>query len=98
MKTVFAKLQWIPPAQGGRHAPPSGSRYSTVARFDQQGDKWREDAWSLVIEWTKSPDASLRHHVHVRFLVEGAPEHLLAAGNRFELLEGARVIATGVIE
>jgi len=97
MKTVSAKLQWVRSEKGGRQAPPSGSHYSTVARFEQQRDTWREDAWSLVIEWTESPDASLAHRVDVRFLVEGAPEHLLVTGNRFELLEGERVVATGVI-
>ena len=97
MKMVSAKLQWVRPEQGGRQAPPSGSRYSTVSRFEQQRDTWRKEAWSLVIEWTEPPDASLTHRVSARFLVEKAPEHLLTTGNRFELMEGERVVATGEI-
>jgi len=97
MKTVSAKLQWVPPEKGGRQAPPLGSRYSTVARFKQQQDTWYEEAWSLVVEWSELPDVSLVHHVNVRFLVENAPESLLVMGNSFELMEGARVVAVGVI-
>ena len=97
MKTVSAKLQWLRPEQSGRRAPPSGPRYSTVARFEQQRATWREEAWSLVIEWIEPPDASLAHSVNVRFLVDDAPEHLLTTGNHFELMEGERIVATGVV-
>ena len=96
-KTVSATLKWVPPDEGGRQAPPSGSRYSTVSRFEQQGKTWENEAWSLVVDWTESPGASLTHRVNVHFLVEGGPEDLLVKGNRFELLEGRRVVATGEI-
>ena len=98
MKTVSAKLQWMCPEKSGRQAPPLGPRYSTVARFKQQHDTWSEEAWSLVVEWSESPDVSLVHHVNVRFLMENAPEDLLVSGNSFELMEGERVVAVGEIE
>jgi len=98
MKTASAKLQWVRPERGGRQAPPSGNRYSAVSRFDQQRETWRKEAWSLVVEWTEPPDGSLTHRVNVRFLVGKAPEHLLVAGNRFELMEGERAVAIGIIE
>jgi hypothetical protein len=98
MKTVSAKLQWMYPEKGGRRAIPPVPRYSTIARFEQQRDTWHEEAWSLIVEWSELPDASLAHHVNVRFLVENAPENLLVTGNRFDLMEGERVVATGVID
>lgn len=97
MKTASAMLRWIRAEEGGRQAPPSGHRYSTVSRFEAQRETWRQEAWSLVAEWTEPPDASMTHQVKVRFLVEDAPEQLLVMGNHFELLEGERVVATGVI-
>jgi len=97
MKTASAKLHWMSPEEGGRQALPSGHRYSTVSRFEKQRETWRKEAWSLVVEWTEPPDASRTHCVNVRFLVDGAPEQLLAAGSRFELMEGELAVATGVV-
>jgi hypothetical protein len=97
IKVVSAKLRWLRPEEGGRQEPPPGPSYSTVTRFDQQHDSWRKEAWSMVVEWVEKPDASMSHSVNVRFLVSAAPEKLLTTGSRFELLEGERVVAIGVI-
>lgn len=97
MKSVSATLHWMRPSDGGLQAPPAGPRYSRPARFAQQREAWSKEAWSLVVEWTNPPDSTLTHQVTARFLVEGAPDHLLATGNRFELLEGDHVVAVGVV-
>lgn len=96
-KTIIAKLQWIGPEDGGRPTPPLGPKYSTVARFDAQKDQWLKDAWSLVVTFLEKPDALRTHRVEVTFLAEKAPEHLLAKGSGFELMEGARAVARGTV-
>lgn len=96
-QAVKARLTWLTAGQGGRPAPPPGPRYSTVARFAAQGADWSKDAWSLVVDFTASPDADLSHSVQVKFLVPSGPDHLLATGSKFELMEGSRVVARGEI-
>jgi hypothetical protein len=68
-----------------------------VGRFDEQGESWRDDAWSLVVDYVTPPDTSLRHRVRVHFLSEHGPTSLLRPGARFTLVEGDRVVAEGAI-
>jgi hypothetical protein len=42
---ITARLRWLRPEEGGRSEPPSGSRYSTVARFDETEEQWLKHAW-----------------------------------------------------
>jgi len=92
-----AKMNWRSQEMGGRVKPPSGSQYITVARFDDEKDKWPDEAWSLVLEFDTLPDASLSSIATVTFLVEDAPHHLLHVGSRFELFEGHKCVADGEV-
>lgn len=92
-----ARIQWLNSAEGGRQQPPSGPTYTTVARFERQGDQWTNDAWSLVLDFMGSPDDRLCHQAKVRFLAESGPSGWLEKGSRFELMEGPRVVARGLI-
>ena len=97
MRTVTARIQWRTESEGGRkHAPP-GPRYSTVARFLSAEKSWLEEAWSLVVEYESELSAEGVVTAAVRFLVEGGPEEVLAVGGEFELMEGLKVVATGVV-
>jgi len=96
-KKVDANLQWIEPENGGRQVPPSGPKYSTVARFENQKEQWLKEAWSLVIEFTEQPDATLSHRVKVSFLADDAPTEMLDKGSVFELMEGPRAVAKGTV-
>jgi hypothetical protein len=91
-------IRWMSAAEGGRNHPPEGPTYSTVARFEDERDKWPREAWSLIVEPVKSfgqgGEAVL---ANVRFLVDEAPRELLRPGARFELCEGRRVVAKGVV-
>ena len=92
---VRAIISWIPPEKGGRR-PPKGPRYSTVARFEDD-PQWPHQAWSLVVEidrWFGSGKYVLSK---INFLVDEGPHQLLDAGNRFELLEGAKRVAKGIV-
>jgi hypothetical protein len=97
-KSVKARITWLTPDQGGRSTLPSGLRYSTVARFESQGAEWENDAWSLVVEFTEAPRFMPSHLAQVKFLVPEGPAELLTSGNGFDLLEGSRVVARGVIQ
>jgi hypothetical protein len=92
-----ARIQWLHSVEGGRKQPPSGPTYTTVARFEQQGDQWINDAWSLVLDFVGAPDDDLCHLAKVRFLAEGAPSDWLREGSKFELMEGSKVVAKGII-
>jgi len=94
---AIARIQWISPAAGGRKQLPTGPRYTTVARFERQGDAWTKDAWSLVIKFIGPPDQALCHLAKVRFLVENGPGGWLEEGSKFELMEGPKVVARGVV-
>ncbi len=97
MKIVSASIQWLRPSEGGRKAPPDGPRYSTVIRFDQQRETWRNEAWSLVADLLGTPDAQFIQQAKVQFFAEGSPEHLLVPGSHFDLMEGDRIVGRGEI-
>jgi hypothetical protein len=88
---VKASIHWLSETEGGRKQLPTSLRYSTVARFPQQKD-WPTNAWSVVAEFNEPPTQDAV--AQVRFLVEEAPQHLLASGTTFELLEGHKIVAT----
>ena len=92
-----ARIQWLNFTEGGRKHPPPGPTYTTVTRFERQGSQWINDAWSLVLEFMSAPDDRLCHLAKVRFLAEDAPSGWLQEGSRFELMEGSRVVARGLI-
>jgi hypothetical protein len=94
--SVPAQLRWLSVAEGGRMSLPSGPTFSTVAKFDRQGDDWLNEAWSLVATFVTLPQDG-RHEVDVRFPAPDAPREWLTPGSRFWLMEGARAVAEGVV-
>jgi hypothetical protein len=96
-KSVQAKVCWLKEQDGGRKAPPPGPRYSTVARFGEEEDKWPQEAWSLVLEFSGPPDESLCMIADVSLLNPDGPTRLLHPGSIFELFEGRRLVARGEV-
>jgi hypothetical protein len=96
-----AEIHWKTKQEGGRLKPPAGvgqPPYATVVRFKDSKEPWPPPiAWSLVVE--KVSDMGDEHHwaAEVRFLVNEAPVEELRAGREFELFEGARCVANGVL-
>jgi len=90
---VMAKICWMSREAGGREVPPSGPRYSTVARFDRLRDMWPDNAWSIVADFVGSMDEERCILARVRFLSEKAPHDLLSVGSSFDLFEGPRLVA-----
>jgi hypothetical protein len=91
-----AVISWIPGERGGRQHPPAGPIYSTVARFEDD-ENWPRRAWSIVVEFERELSGGQHIVAKVRFLAGEAPVELLQEGSRFELLEGRRRTAKGVI-
>jgi len=95
-KSAKALISWVPATKGGRQQPPVGPSYSTVVRFDE--DKtWSNPAWSVVVDFIKSFEGGRYTYAKVRFLAQDAPQKLLHADSRFQLYEGRRMVATGLI-
>ena len=96
--TVKAHIFWVPADAGGRKAPPTGPRYSTVARFKSDKANQNEQAWSIIAEFLPQQNQHTSCTLaNIRFLAPNAPTYLLSLGNQFEFLEGHRVVARGKI-
>ncbi|HWE02758.1 MAG TPA: hypothetical protein VG326_10140 [Tepidisphaeraceae bacterium] len=91
-----AMISWISAEAGGRAQLPTGPTYSTVARFEED-ERWPESAWSLVVDFQKRFKDPRLVLATVRFLNQSAPGILLHAGSRFELFEGRRRVAKGIV-
>jgi len=94
---VKSKIKWHASKICGRQKLPAGPRYSTAARFDDDIESWPNQAWSVVLEFLEPPSFDQEACAHISFLMPEAPLHLLDIGSRFDLMEGGRVVASGVV-
>ncbi len=96
-----AQVLWKSKAEGGRSKPPAGvgsPPYATVVRFIDTIEPWPpENAWSLVIEKINSESDEFNWMANIRYLVDEAPHKELRPNREFELYEGGKVVATGII-
>ncbi len=94
---TLSQICWVSPEEGGRKTPFKGSHYVTVARFEEEPNRWQTESWSLVVDFREESSNDGSALADVKFLVEEAPSYLLHAGSRFELLEGPHVVAKGKV-
>lgn len=88
------KVYWVSSQAGGRDKLFSGSRYSTVALFPEDVEKWPDEAWSVVIEFEAPPsEQGNPSNGVVSFLADEAPIDRLRSGQVFELFEGSHMTA-----
>jgi hypothetical protein len=92
---VAAQLKWLKLAPDG--SAPRPGKFSVPAKFDNQGDDWRSNSWSLVVEHDRNSDARTPQKVEVHFLVDSAPVDWLTRGRRFTLYDGAEPLAEGEV-
>jgi len=92
---VTAVIRWKSPEAGGRKSPP-GPHYRTVVHFASD-PRWPQEAWTLTVtpRWL-SPGGEVMV-ADVKLLADTAPHHFLVPGAKFELLEGTRSVAAGVV-
>jgi hypothetical protein len=93
-KSVFAKVQWVAPEEGGRTSLPTGKKYATMARFPEDTGTWLQEAWSIVLEFDDPPAAQGNPSMaKARFLAGQAPVDRLKPGRTFALYEGNKKVA-----
>lgn len=90
-----AQLTWLKFSPDGSAARPG--RFAVPAKFDLQGDDWRNNSWSLVVQPLGELKARTRQEVEVHFLVEEAPVDWLTRGRKFILYDGSEPMAEGEI-
>lgn len=76
--------------------PPTGPVYSTLARFEED-EKWPHEAWSVAVSFIRPLGGDRYLHAEISFLNDDSPTHLLQQGSRFELFEGQKRVAKGVV-
>jgi len=94
-RTVKILLRWLVTVPIGQL--PRGLSFSRPAHFENQGDDWTQNAWSLVITVEGFPDANGQQMATCRFLVAEAPHDWLSVGKRFILYENIP-LAEGLVE
>ena len=96
-----AKIHWNTREEGGRTRPPAGvgqPPYATIVRFkDSTEPRPAPVEWSLVVEKASELSNEYDWVANVRFLVNEAPMNELRVGREFELFEGWKCVATGVL-
>jgi len=96
-----ARVVWRSKEEGGRATPPLGEGappYATIVRFLDINEPWPQDVvWTLVVEKIESSTDGREWLANVRFLVPHAPAEALRADRAFELYEGAKCVAAGVL-
>lgn len=96
MRQARVRILWLLHSQGGRIQPPSGPVYAGVARFWQATGEM-QSLWSVVLEFEPSDAQDYEVIAYARFLMPTGPEDLLVPNQMFEVLEGKRVVAKGVV-
>jgi hypothetical protein len=100
-RTRLAEIRWIPGSEGGRESPPDGvgeQPYSTVVRLlGCDETEIGKAPWSLAVEKLEEAEDADEWLAEVFYILDEAPHELLRIGRRFELYEGARCVATGVV-
>lgn len=96
-RSAAATIDWLGAEEGGREELPTAATHTTVAKFEKLADRWPREAWSVVLTFHVPPNARRGATVSIRMLVEDAPKELLEVGSRFELYEGRRIVARGVV-
>jgi hypothetical protein len=92
-----AVIRWVPASRGGRQQPPpSADGYTAPARFESDPQEQR-GVWSLRIVRAKPLRGSEVIDANIQFIMPDAPHDILKEGERFELTEGRRVVAKGVV-
>lgn len=94
-QTVRIQLRWLVTVPRGQS--PRGSSFSRPARFENQGNDWTHNAWSLDIKVEGVPDANGQQSATAKFVATDAPHDWLSVGKRFTLYEDI-ALAEGVVE
>ena len=93
--TAPAIIQWISPEEGGRRTP-AGPNYRCTVRFEAD-PTWLLGTWTFGLRNAQELDEPCLTFANVGFVADGAPIELLSEGAKFDLMEGPRVVASGMV-
>jgi hypothetical protein len=101
-KWVCATIRWLTTEEGGRRAPvpvvsneKDDNRYCPTILFSNASVN--DETWSADI-YVQSYIDKYESIAKISYLFENAPFELLQEGAVFELYEGSRLVATGIID
>ena len=93
-----AFLTWKTQSEGGRTILPTctgSSYYASLIKLLDPAYAWpATEAWSVLVRKLEAVD-EFNWRVDIEFLVESAPHSTLFSGQKFELFEGFRCVASG---
>ncbi len=93
-----ASIEWLTQEEGGRKQPPTGEEppvyWAVVKLLDVEP---QSNSWSMYVRKEASSDDGHKWDAVVKFRVDEAPHHLLSDNVRFELYEGPKRVANGII-
>lgn len=96
-----ARISWKRREEGGRRIPPNDAGtppYAAIVYFPDSGKSSPPtNSWSLVVEKVEAESTEYEWLADVHFLVDEAPHDELRPLREFELYEGKRCVATGIL-
>lgn len=94
MKKYKARIYWLSKKEGGRTTIPFGDKYAPIIKLP--GVSIFSDAtWSIFVENTKNIGEN-ETEATVHYLSSFAPDNL-RKNSKFELYEGVKMVAKGII-
>lgn len=98
---VKTKIRWLTKEEGGRrNIIPIGIQYCPIIIFEDLeppiNADGREVLWSAEI-YNIEINEKNESYANLSYLFDNAPKQFLQIGNRFNLYEGLRLVAKGVI-
>lgn len=90
----LAKIDWLPKKKGGRNLLPVGDKYAPIVKVTMPFIDSKE-AWSLLVD-IKERISSQETICEIEYLSDEAPDNL-KRGVEFELYEGPKLVAMGVV-
>lgn len=96
MSIIKAKISWISKERGGRESFPTNDLYGPQIKITKPLDKSiKKVNWSLIVKIIEVINEK-ETISEIKYLSDDAPDNLYK-GVEFELYEGSRLVATGVI-
>ncbi len=87
------RIIWISKSEGGRQTLPTSEKYGPIIKIT--GSDNNDPNWSLIVNIT-NVISEIETIAEIYYLSDRAPNNL-HKGVRFSLLEGKKLVATGVI-
>jgi hypothetical protein len=91
-----ARVHWRPLKELGWSSLPPQLRSVFISRFQEDGARWPDGSWSVVLFFEEPPSEQVDAAVtpaRVAFGFEWSPHERLHAGARFEIYHGLKKIA-----